>query len=55
MTAHGYKPGPIDGGFGPKTQAAVRALQLHLGFKGADADGIPGRKSLDALGLTATT
>jgi len=55
LTAHGYKPGPIDGGFGPKTQAAVRALQLHLGFKGADADGLPGGKSLDALGLTVTS
>ena len=30
-----------------------RALQRSLGFTGHDADGVPGKRSLAALGLTA--
>ena len=55
LLAHGYNPGPIDGEFGPRTQAAVGALQRHLGFRGADADGIPGVKSLASIGLKAVS
>ncbi len=50
---HGFDPGPADGGFGPRTQRAVQALQRTLGFAGHDADGVPGKRSLAALGLTA--
>ncbi|MFI9150216.1 peptidoglycan-binding protein [Streptomyces sp. NPDC053367] len=42
--------------FGEQTKAAYRAEQLAQGFKGADADGIPGCTSLTALGrLTGFT
>jgi peptidoglycan hydrolase-like protein with peptidoglycan-binding domain len=43
-------PGPIDGIYGPRTEAAVHAWQFHLGFTGSDADGVIGRVSLTALG-----
>ncbi|WP_030044006.1 peptidoglycan DD-metalloendopeptidase family protein, partial [Streptomyces resistomycificus] len=36
--------------FGPQTRAAYRAEQIAQGFKGADADGIPGCTSLTTLG-----
>jgi peptidoglycan hydrolase-like protein with peptidoglycan-binding domain len=39
-----------DGSFGTKTIAAYAAWQRRLGFKGAAADGIPGRRSLEVLG-----
>lgn len=52
LKRRGFDPGPIDGAFGPKTRAAVAAFQRSLGFSGADADGIPGRTSLAALGFT---
>lgn len=39
-----------DGSFGTKTKAAYRLLQRHLGYTGADADGIPGSHSLTWLG-----
>jgi hypothetical protein len=35
--------------FGSGDRASVAAWQRHLGFSGADADGIPGRTSWDAL------
>ena len=42
----GYKPGPVDGVFGPKTTRAIRAFQNNLGLKN---DGIAGPKTRDAL------
>jgi hypothetical protein len=53
LKRHGYNPGPLNGHFDATTQAAVKALQRHLGFFGFDADGVPGKKSLATLGLTA--
>ncbi|MCY1078792.1 peptidoglycan-binding protein [Archangium lansingense] len=43
-----YSSGP--GTFGPKTRAAYAKWQRKLGLQGADADGVPGLKSLRALG-----
>jgi hypothetical protein len=40
----------VDGSFGTKTKAAYARLQRHLGYIGADADGIPGDHSLTWLG-----
>lgn len=37
------------GAFGKKTKEAYAAWQRELGYKGADADGIPGESSLKAL------
>ncbi|GGR80989.1 hypothetical protein GCM10010252_19400 [Streptomyces aureoverticillatus] len=39
-----------DGHFGTQTKAAYRAWQRRCGYSGTDADGIPGRDSLAALG-----
>lgn len=39
-----------DGSFGTKTLAAYAAWQRKCGYAGADADGIPGKASLTALG-----
>lgn len=39
-----------DGSFGSVTVAAYAAWQRRLGYSGRDADGIPGRASLDRLG-----
>ena len=36
-----------------KTKAAYKAFQISLGYSGANADGIPGQKSLDALIVVA--
>lgn len=44
-----------DGSFGTKTIAAYRLLQRHLGYTGADADGIPGAHSLKWLSLKVQT
>ena len=39
-----------DGSFGTKTVAAYAAWQRKLGYRGSDADGIPGKASLTRLG-----
>ncbi|MEU4871595.1 MULTISPECIES: peptidoglycan-binding protein [Streptomyces] len=43
-------PDGATGLFGDQTRAAYRAEQLAQGFKGADADGVPGPTSLTTLG-----
>jgi hypothetical protein len=40
----------VDGSFGTMTVAAYAKFQRKLGFKGTDADGIPGLTSLTKLG-----
>ncbi|MFC8365583.1 N-acetylmuramoyl-L-alanine amidase [Streptomyces griseorubiginosus] len=40
-----------DGSFGSTTVAAYAKWQRHLGYTGADANGIPGSKSLHYLGI----
>lgn len=42
----GYDPGPIDGRYGPLTEAAVEHFQVDHGLQ---ADGIAGRQTLAAL------
>ncbi|WP_225830105.1 peptidoglycan-binding protein [Streptomyces sp. NK08204] len=49
---HTIADGPT-GYFGEQTKAAYQAEQIAQGFKGADADGIPGCTSLTALGHSA--
>ena len=39
-----------DGHYGTTTVAAYSAWQRHLGYRGNDADGIPGKTSLTQLG-----
>lgn len=46
LAAAGFDPGPIDGAFGPKTMAAVRAFQQA---KGCQVDGIVGPETRAAL------
>ncbi|MEL1135225.1 peptidoglycan-binding protein [Desulfitobacterium sp. THU1] len=48
LTSQGFSPGPIDGIFGSKTQAAVIAFQKS---KGLVQDGIVGIKTWTALGV----
>lgn len=48
----GYAPGPVDGIFGPRTEAAVRAFQTD---RGIEVDGIVGRQTWGELGRTAST
>lgn len=48
----GYSPGIVDGIYGSKTQEAVIAFQRDQGL---DADGIAGKNTLAALGLTSTS
>jgi len=43
-----YSSGP--GVFGPYTRAAYKRWQVSLGYSGLDANGVPGLKSLSALG-----
>ncbi|MFD4660843.1 peptidoglycan-binding protein [Kitasatospora sp. NPDC058444] len=40
----------VDGSFGTRTIAAYAAWQRRCGYSGGDADGIPGRTTLAALG-----
>lgn len=42
----------VDGSFGTVTITAYAAYQRALGYTGADADGIPGRSSLQRLGAS---
>jgi hypothetical protein len=44
----------VDGFFGPETQEAYAAWQRKCGFRGADADGLPGKVSLQRLGFDVT-
>jgi hypothetical protein len=44
----------VDGYFGPQTQEAYAAWQHRCGFTGANADGLPGRISLQRLGFEVT-
>jgi plastocyanin len=46
LAAAGFDPGPLDGSFGPKTQAAVRAYQQANGLQ---VDGIVGPETRGAL------
>ena len=48
----GFNPGPIDGRFGPATEAAVLAFQKSAGLL---ADGIAGPRTQGALGLVTDT
>jgi hypothetical protein len=45
---------PATGYFGPITRDAVHKWQYKLGYRGADANGIPGRVSTQRLGLRVT-
>lgn len=51
LLAHGWDCGPVDGEFGSKTKRAVRAFQEQQGWRGAEADGIPGPETLQRLGV----
>lgn len=46
-----YDPGPIDGKFGPKTEAAVKKFQMDAGIT---ADGIVGPVTFYQLGIKGT-
>lgn len=52
LKAEGLLPAKYagDGSFGSKTVDAYAAWQRHLGYKGSDANGIPGKTSLTKLG-----
>lgn len=41
LVAHGFRPGPVDGDFGQKTELAVREFQMVKGLK---VDGVVGTK-----------
>jgi peptidoglycan hydrolase-like protein with peptidoglycan-binding domain len=45
----------VDGNFGAQTTSAYARWQRRLGFSGLDANGLPGRTSLERLGFTIVT
>ncbi|GLK47104.1 hypothetical protein GCM10017620_00770 [Brevundimonas intermedia] len=51
LKSRGFDPGPIDGVWGTRTAAAVRAFQAS---KGLTVDGLVGPRTAAALGLDAT-
>jgi hypothetical protein len=52
----GYKiPAGATGYYGDQTKAAYRKWQQKLGYTGSDADGIPGKTSLEKLGFKVTS
>lgn len=50
LAAHGFPSGPVDGGFGPRSRAALQRFQ---GWAGMSADGIAGPATLRALNRPA--
>src|SRR5262249_54340668 len=46
LAVHGYDPGPADGSFGPRTEAAIRQYQADAGLP---VDGQPSPQLLDHL------
>lgn len=52
LKSAGFDSVTVDGDFGPKTTTAVIAFQKS---KGLSADGVVGKQTLDALGLTIAT
>jgi hypothetical protein len=50
LTAKGISV-PATGYFGPLTREAFRKWQVRLGYRGTDADGIPGKTSMQRLGF----
>lgn len=46
LRANGFDPGPVDGIFGPRTEAAVVAAQRHYGLA---VDGLAGRMTVSSL------
>lgn len=51
LVEDGYGSFSATGYYGVLTTAAYAAFQRSLGYRGADADGIPGKKSLEKLGF----
>ena len=52
LSSWGYYSGDVDGIYGSRTEAAVKAFQKSSGL---DADGIAGAKTLAALGIKDTS
>lgn len=49
LKEHGYEPGKIDSYWGKNTSAATKRFQQAQGWKGADADGVPGPETWKRL------